>query len=45
MDATAVERWLRDEVVPAYDAMQAHPARGIPADEVVKAVRAYHAVG
>src|SRR5271167_2813914 len=39
----AVERWLRDEVIPAYDAMQADPSRGIPADQVVAAMRAYHA--
>ena len=28
----AIERWLRDEVVPVFDAMQADPSRGIPAD-------------
>jgi len=39
----AVERWLHEEVVPVYDAMQADPARGIPADQVVAALRAHHA--
>lgn len=39
----AVERWLRDEVAPVYDAMKADPSRGIPADDVFAAVRAHHA--
>jgi antitoxin ParD1/3/4 len=39
----AVERWLREEVVPVYDAMKADPARGIPAREVFADVRARHA--
>jgi antitoxin ParD1/3/4 len=39
----AVERWLREDVVPVYDAMQADPARGIPAEQVVAAIRARHA--
>lgn len=39
----AVERWLRDEVVPVYEAMQADPGRGIPADQVVAALRDHHA--
>lgn len=39
----AVERWLREEVAPAYDAMKADPARGIPIDQVFDAVRARHA--
>lgn len=30
----AVEHWLRAQVVPVYDAMQADPARGIDAEEV-----------
>jgi len=38
----AVERWLRDEVIPVYDAMQADPSRGIPADKVVAALRRRH---
>lgn len=29
-----LEAWLRDEVVPAYDAMQADPSRGLTPDEV-----------
>jgi antitoxin ParD1/3/4 len=38
----AVERWLREEVAPAYDAMQADPSRAIPADQVRQTVRAHH---
>jgi len=30
----AVERWLKDEVVPTYDAMNADPSQGIPAKAV-----------
>lgn len=33
----AVERWLREAVVPTYDAMQADPARGLSADQVTRA--------
>jgi antitoxin ParD1/3/4 len=36
----AFERWLRDEVVPAYDAMKADPSQGIPAGKVFSEVRA-----
>lgn len=39
----AVERWLRDEVAPAYDAMAADPSRGIPMDTVFADIRARHA--
>lgn len=39
----AVERWLREEVVPTYDAMQKDPGRGIPADQVTDALAARHA--
>ena len=39
----AVERWLREKVAPAYDAMKADPTRGIPAEEVVSAIKARHA--
>ena len=35
----AVERWLRTEVVAAYDEMKAHPERGIPADQVMARLR------
>jgi antitoxin ParD1/3/4 len=37
------ERWLRDEVVPVYDAMQAEPRRALLADEVLAAIRSRHA--
>jgi antitoxin ParD1/3/4 len=36
----AVERWLKDEVVPTYDAMKADPSQGIPAKAVFAEVRA-----
>jgi antitoxin ParD1/3/4 len=38
----AVERWLRDEVTAAYDALEADPKRAIPAEKVFAAVRARH---
>jgi antitoxin ParD1/3/4 len=40
---TAVERWLREEVAPVYDAMKADPKRAISAKKVFDAVRAHHA--
>ena len=39
----AVERWLLEEVAPAYDAMKADPSRGVDADTVFAGVRARHA--
>lgn len=39
----AVERWLRDEVAPVYDAMQADPGRAQSMEEVFGAIRARHA--
>jgi len=39
----AVERWLREEVAPAYDAMKANPKRGVSAKDAFDAVRARHA--
>ena len=30
----AIERWLREEVAPAYDAMRANPDSGSSVDEV-----------
>ncbi len=39
----AVERWLRDEVAPTYDAMAADPGRARTSDEVWNAVDARHA--
>jgi antitoxin ParD1/3/4 len=39
----AVEKWLREEVVGVYDAMQADPSRAISADQVFATVRARHA--
>jgi antitoxin ParD1/3/4 len=39
----AVERWLRDEVAPAYDKMKADPKRGVSAKKVFADIRARHA--
>lgn len=39
----AVERWLREDVAPVYDAMQADPARAVSLDDVFADVRAHHA--
>lgn len=39
----AVERWLREEVAPAYDAMQADPDRGIGLEDAFADIRARHA--
>ncbi|HXR39384.1 MAG TPA: type II toxin-antitoxin system ParD family antitoxin [Terracidiphilus sp.] len=36
----AVERWLREDVLAAYDALKADPNRAIPAEAVFAAVRA-----
>lgn len=41
----AVERWLRDEVAPAYDAHKAKPARAVPLNEGMANVRARIAKG
>lgn len=38
-----VETWLREQVVPAYDALKANPARGLKPDEVRRALAAEHA--
>jgi len=39
----AVDRWLREEVAPVYDAMKADPTRGRSAEEVFEAIRTRHA--
>jgi len=38
----AVERWLRQEVVPVAAAMQADPSLGIPLDTVFSELRELH---
>jgi antitoxin ParD1/3/4 len=38
----AVERWLREEVVPTYERMKADPRRGISAEEMAKRARKRH---
>ncbi|MGO4124237.1 type II toxin-antitoxin system ParD family antitoxin [Inquilinus sp. YAF38] len=39
----AVERWLREEVAPTYDAWKEDPSRVIPIDNVFDSIRAHHA--
>ena len=39
----AVERWLREEVAPVYDAIKADPSRAHPAKDVFTRIRAKHA--
>ncbi len=39
----AVERWLREEVAPAFDAMQADPGRALGFEDVFADIRARHA--
>jgi antitoxin ParD1/3/4 len=36
---SAIERWLIDEVAPAYDAIKSDSARAIPAEAVFSEVR------
>lgn len=38
----AIERWLREEVVPVYDAIEADPSLGIPAAQVRAELRDHH---
>jgi antitoxin ParD1/3/4 len=39
----ALEKWLREEVIGVYDAMQSEPARAIPGEQVFATIRARHA--
>ena len=39
---TAIERWLREEVVSAYDMLEADPKQAIPSSVVFEAVRMRH---
>lgn len=38
----AVERWLREEVAPTYDAWKADPGRGISPEEMTERARKRH---
>ena len=38
----AVEKWLKDEVVTAYDALERTPDRAIPAKEAFSRLRQWH---
>jgi antitoxin ParD1/3/4 len=39
----AVERWLKEDVVPVYDAMLADPGRALSVKQVTASMRAHHA--
>ena len=39
----AVEKWLREEVIGLFDAMQSDPGRAIPGAQVFATIRARHA--
>ena len=39
----AIEKWLRDEVIGVFDAMDANPGRAIPGAQAFAAIRARHA--
>lgn len=39
----AVEKWLKQEVAPAYDALQADPDRAIPVEDIMAKIRSRHA--
>lgn len=39
----AVERWLREDVAAAYDALQADPDRAIPVRDAFDEIRTRHA--
>ncbi|MAM77090.1 type II toxin-antitoxin system ParD family antitoxin [uncultured Tistrella sp.] len=38
-----IERWLREDVAPVYDAVEADPGRVIPVDDAFDRLRALHA--
>ena len=40
---STVDQWLREQVVPVYDAMHSDPDRAVAAAEVAAAIRARHA--
>jgi antitoxin ParD1/3/4 len=37
----AVERWLREEVVPCHQEYLADPTKGVPADAVLKRIKSW----
>ncbi len=39
----AIERWLREEVAPTYDAVKADPSSLLSAGQVAAEVRSHHA--
>lgn len=39
----AIDRWLREEVVPVYDAMQSNPGRAVSSGQFAAAIDARHA--
>jgi antitoxin ParD1/3/4 len=39
---SSMEEWLREEVLPAYEEMEAHPERALTAEQVFANLRAHH---
>ena len=39
----SIDRWLREEVIPVYDAMQRDPSRALTGAELIGAIEARHA--
>jgi len=39
----AIERWLRNEVIPSYDRYLENPETGVPIDEVLPRIKARYA--
>jgi antitoxin ParD1/3/4 len=38
----SIEEWLREEVVPVYDAMQKDPGRALSGEQLLADIRAHH---
>lgn len=38
----AVEKWIREEVLPAYDAMKAEPSIGLTSEQIRASLAAHH---
>jgi len=39
---TSIDQWLRQEVVPVYDAMQRDPGRALSGEHLISDLRAHH---
>ena len=38
----SIDQWLREEVVPVYDAMQRDPGRALSGEQLIADIRAHH---